>query len=252
MHSKILKLTGNNCHSACSAKTRASHVRATQYWHYAARTYPWLAAALIALVLFSRPASASACEGIERITTATPHQLFDYALQCKDLTKAVLLMYVGQVRALTDLEAFPAQGEADTAAMAELYRRFYYEMGGSGPERVFTDQETYQSLVEGLSQWSPDDLKSYEPGWQYASAPSYEGYRQLVAKYIEFRLSQLSRYHLLVNDPEYQRINPEITEILKRNNNQLVEGTEDAERYRELSKKVDEIRARLRESLGEL
>ncbi|MEM8815047.1 MAG: hypothetical protein AAGE85_04430 [Pseudomonadota bacterium] len=179
-------------------------------------------------------------------TTATPGKLFDSASRCDSMPDAVFLLMIGQIRAITDLSAFPAKSEADEALIGKLYERMYYRMGGSGPDELYRDDALYGELIDRIRNWRPTDLPGYEPGWEYSSTPSYQEYYRKVEEAKAFRLQQLASYYALVSDDEYFELKVQADEILRRNDNTLVNGSPDDDRYSELARAMNEVKRRIR------
>lgn len=187
------------------------------------------------------------CERLGEHSTATPNQLFDAAKSCDTVDDAAYLMILGQIRTLVDIEVFPAKSEPDEALVAKLSYRLYYHMGGAGSDQLYRDKENYNLLVTRLESWKPKNLAAYEPGWNYTSTPTYQGYMEKIEAAKKHRLEQLEGYFTLISDDEYYDLKLQANEILSRNKNTLTKGTEDAEAYSKLSDAMRKVTKRIRE-----
>ena len=116
-----------------------------------------------------------------------------------DIERGSRLMILGQMRALVDLSLFSPKNDEAKSIAADLYGRLYYQLGGSGPEDIITNADTFIALVDFISAWEPEDLLDYEPEWEYESPPSHERYLLEVERTKIFRIKQLMSYrrHLL-------------------------------------------------------
>ena len=94
-------------------------------------------------------------------------------------------------------------------------------------------------------------LEDYDPGWPVQALPSDSDYLSMVESQKSRRMSQLHHYRRLLNNPEYFERHQERKEILRRNNNRLLEGTEDAERANQLGREMSRIADRISDQSGE-
>ena len=191
---------------------------------------------------------AQGCDTIDRLDVATPNELFDAAVRCSDIVDASTLMIAGQIRAMTDFSTLPPKTEQDKQKTASLYGRIYWKLGGAGPYELYRSEESYTEFRRRLEAWLPTDLAAYEPGWGYRSAPPYDVYLKIIEEQKQRRLKTLDRHYLLLSNDEYYELKLEENEILRRNNNQIVKGSKDAEAVRTLSEKMGAVSARI---LGE-
>ena len=200
------------------------------------------------LMLWNSSANAlGLCERLDEQSTATPNQLFDAAKSCETVVDSAYLMMLGQIRTIVDIEVFPAKSEQDAALVGKLSYRLYYQMGGSGSDQLYRDKENYNLLVMRLESWKPKNLLAYEPGWNYTSNPTHQGYTEKVEAAKKHRLEQLEGYFTLISDDEYYSLKQQASAILSKNNNTLTKSSEDAEAYSKLSEAMRKVTKRIRE-----
>ena len=183
---------------------------------------------------------------IQRSTSLNGGQLFESAEACAGAEAsddAVFLLLAGQVRALTDMSLLTPDSDADQAAAAELYGALYYKYGGSGPDELFRDADRATAMFERLRSWRPEFSASYSPGWDYQRPVEIERYQLMVDYSIRNRLAKLESYRNLLQDDRYYAVHREHRELLARNNNRTVAGTDDANRIAELQELLDTISA---------
>jgi len=205
----------------------------------------------LSLILFCGAAGSSgasaACDGFEDPTTANAETLFDAISTCDSMPEAVFVLMIGQIRAIADMSLLSPKSEADEAAVTDLYRRLYYQLGGSGPDELYRNEALYDELVRRIQNWKPADPSGYSPGWEYSPVPGDGEYYRRIEETKATRLQQLSSYRALLSDDEYFELKRQADEILKRNDNTLVKGSADGDRYSELQRAMEQARLRIRE-----
>lgn len=187
-------------------------------------------------------------QAIERSTSLNGPQLFRAAEACgreAESDDAVFLLWAGQVRAMADMFLLEPLSGPDREAAAELYGALYYTYGGPGPDELFRDAEKATRMFARLRAWRPTFSDGYDPGWSYESPVEVDRYRLMVDYSKRSRLAKLETYRNLIQDDRYYAVQTERNKILARNDSRIVEGTEDANRLREL----DQIAAALARSI---
>ena len=183
-------------------------------------------------------------QAIEQSALLNGGELFEAAEACarlKAADDAVFLMLAGQVRALTDMVLLEPASEAGQSTVGELYGALYYRYGGSGPDELLRDAVRATAMFERLRKWRPDFSERYSPGWLYQGPVDGDVY-QLMADYnMDVRLAKLERFRNLLEDDGYYAAHRERDELLARNNNRVVAGTEDGDRIRELGELANAI-----------
>ena len=186
-------------------------------------------------------------QAIERSTSLNGPQLFRAAEACaheEQSDDAVFLLWAGQVRAMADMFLLEPRSEPDREAVGDLYGALFYQYGGSGPDELFRDAEKAAKMFARLSAWRPSFSDGYDPGWSYATV-EVDRYRLMLDHSIRSRLAKLETYRNLIQDDRYYAVQTERNEILARNASRITEGTEDANRIREL----DQVAAALARSI---
>lgn len=181
---------------------------------------------------------------IERSTSLNGGQLFEAAEACAEggeADDAVFLMLAGQVRALTDMSLLTPDSEGDEAAAGQLYGTLFYKYGGPGPDELFRDADRTTAMLARLRNWRPVFSESYTPGWGYKGPVASERYELMVDHSIRSRLAELRSYGNLLENDRYYAIHRERHELLARNNYQITQGTDDANRIAELQQLLDSI-----------
>lgn len=187
-------------------------------------------------------------QAVERSTSLNGPQLFRAAEACTREERsddAAFLLWAGQVRAMADMYLLEPRSGPDRDAAAELFGALYYTYGGSGPDELFRDAEKAAKMFVRLSAWRPSFSDAYDPGWSYESPVEVDRYRLMVDHSKRSRLAKLETYRNLIQDDRYYAVRTERNEILARNDSRIVEGTEDADRLREL----DQVAAALARSI---
>ena len=181
---------------------------------------------------------------IEQSALLNGGELFEAAEACarvEEADDAVFLMLVGQVRALTDMSLLEPASVADQTTVGELYGALYYKYGGSGPDELFRNAVRATAMFERLGTWRPDFSEHYSPGWRYRSPSGGDVYQLMADHSMDVRLAKLERYRNLLEDDRYYAVHRERQELLARNNNRIVAGTDDADRIGELDELADAI-----------
>ena len=150
-------------------------------------------------------------------------------------------MLTGQVRALTDMLLLEPVSESELSIVGELYAALYYKYGGSGPDELVRDTVRATAMFERLGTWRPDFSQRYSPGWRFQRPVDGDLYQSMADHNMEVRLAKLERYRNLLQDESYYKVHRERQNLLARNNNRIVAGTDDADRIAELNELAETI-----------
>ena len=207
-----------------------------------------------ALYVWNVEASEQTCGGLvasrDRLNTV---ELFLGVKRCIAEDRSIdanILLIMGQVRVAPEMEFCKpdtAEGEQIRNVVATM---LYGAWGGAGNEAIYADPVSRDLILSTIAGWDPLMYPNYEIAWSCKDRPEPVAYRDKFLEIRDYRFGQLTQFAAPLGDPEFQEAKREADEILERNNNQLVTGTSDSERYFELNATMAEIRNRYASELN--
>ncbi len=165
--------------------------------------------------------------------------------------EATLLLVMGQVRAVTDMELLEPATEVDQQAAALLWGYIFYYFGGLGPDSVYLDPAMHERLVREYEGWVPVVNPDYDPGWGFASFPDPSVYLGKIEHEKARRARTMKLQAILQADRDYRAAHVEFLWLQQQNPHGFVAGTSDYDRSVELQRTMSEISQRLKEQHAE-
>jgi len=173
--------------------------------------------------------------------------IFGAAVNCGKENKdfeATLLILLGQIRSMADMEIFKANNDEEGLKQTGLYGIIYSHLGGSGSSNIYRDESSKNKLFSKIRSWEPYLTENYNPGWNYKYYSKIQEYSETIDTLKRHRIKQLERYSLIINDDEYYRAQQELNKLQSKNPNGFISGTEDFEKSQKLILKMQDIAAK--------